>query len=193
MFLISHGWFNSNDLISLALEVKRDYAPIWVGINCLDLDAKEAASIMPNTIDAIWTDNAHIDEQEETQPYAEEVKAIFKKRLPSTLYFGGVAFKYQKHVENLEEAVKKSSCLMDVICTSGKGTGHAANIDKIKRMAGTAPLAIASGITPKNVCDYLPYVDYFLVATGISDNFTNINSEKLKKLVTNVRKWQAKQ
>ncbi len=159
----------------------------------LDLDAKEAASIMPNTIDAIWTDNAHIDEEKEIQPYAEQVKAIFKKRLPSTLYFGGVAFKYQKHVENLEEAVKKSSCLMDVICTSGKGTGHAVNIDKIKRMSGIAPLAIASGITPENVYDYLPYVDYFLVATGISDNFADINSEKLKKLVANVKGWQDEQ
>ncbi|MCD8309993.1 MAG: hypothetical protein LUB83_02070 [Prevotellaceae bacterium] len=54
-----------------------------------------------------------------------------------------------------------------------------------------ASLAIASGITPQNVTDYLPYVDYYLVATGISDSFTEINPDKLRQLLANVKAWQA--
>lgn len=193
VFLISHGMMGSDDLIQLALNVKQDFAPIWMGVNCLGLDAKESAQVMPADIDAIWTDNAHIDEKAEAQPYAEEVQAIFKHRLPHTLYFGGVAFKYQRPVVDLETAVRRAAPLMDVVCTSGPGTGYAADTDKIKRMAGVAPLAIASGIIPENVTAYLPYVDYFLVATGISDNFTDINPDKLRRLVGNVKEWQTKQ
>lgn len=193
VFLISHGMMGSDELIKLAIDVKQDFAPIWVGVNCLGLDAKESAQAMPADIDAIWTDNAQIDEKAEAQPYAEEVQGIFKQRLPRTLYFGGVAFKYQKPVTDLEAAVRKAAPLMDVVCTSGPGTGYAADTEKIKRMAGVAPLAIASGITPENVTAYLPYVDYFLVATGISDNFTDINPDKLRRLVGNVKVWQTKQ
>ncbi|MCD8387427.1 MAG: hypothetical protein LUD17_11130 [Bacteroidales bacterium] len=193
VFLISHGMMDADELIQLALEVKKNFNPIWVGINCLDLDAKEAAKVMPDCIDGIWTDNAKIDERVESQTYAEEVWEIFKQRLPHTLYFGGVAFKYQRMVTDLETAVRKAAPLMDVICTSGPGTGFAADQNKIKRMVGIAPLAIASGITPENVGAYLPYVDYFLVATGISDNFTDINPDKLRSLVGHVKGWKSEQ
>lgn len=190
VFLISHGTMNAEELIALAQKAKKKYAHIWIGVNCLDLDAKEVASIMPPEIDAIWTDNAEVDERQDTQPFAEKVFEIFKTRLPKTLYFGGVAFKYQRTVSDLETAVEKASPLMDVVCTSGIGTGHAADVDKIKRMSGIAPLAIASGVTPENITDYLPYVDWYLVATGISDNFTDINPDKLKALIENVNKWE---
>jgi hypothetical protein len=36
----------------------------------------------------------------------------------------------------------------------------------LKRALGDWPLAIASGITPENVGEYLPVADCFLVATG---------------------------
>ncbi len=193
VFLISHGNLYDDELMQLAVEVKEQFAPIWVGVNCLGLDAKETAELMPETIDAIWVDNAHIDENTETQPYAEEVRRILKQRLPHTLYFGGVAFKYQKKVSDYKAAVEKAAPLMDVVCTSGIGTGYAADIDKIKSMAGIAPLAIASGITPENITDYLPYVDNFLVATGISDSFTELNPDKLSKLIANKKEWQSKQ
>lgn len=48
VFLISHGMMDSKELIALAQEVKKKYAPIWVGINCLGLDAYEAASTNVN-------------------------------------------------------------------------------------------------------------------------------------------------
>lgn len=43
-------------------------------------------------------------------------------------------------------------------------------------------LAVASGVTPENVQDYLPYVDDFLVATGISKNFHTLDPEKAREL-----------
>ena len=80
-----------------------------------------------------------------------------------------------------------------MITTSGQGTCIAASIEKIKRIrtgAGEYPIAIASGITPENVVDYLPYADAFLVATGISKDSYHLDREKVRKLIDVVRNYQ---
>src|SRR5262245_19066696 len=79
---------------------------------------------------------------------------------------------------------------MDVVTTSGPGTGHAADTNKIWRMKlalGDTPLAIASGITPENVGNYLPHADSFLVATGISHSFTELDPSRVRALIERVR------
>ena len=78
---------------------------------------------------------------------------------------------------------------MDVVTTSGPGTGQPATREKITRMKralGAFPLAIASGITPENVGDYLEVADCFLVATGISTSFTELDPGRLRELVNRV-------
>jgi predicted TIM-barrel enzyme len=81
---------------------------------------------------------------------------------------------------------------MDVVTTSGPGTGQAAHVEKIRTMKaalGDFPLAIASGITPENVKDYLPFSDCYLVATGISDSFEELNPDRVRALVNTVQAW----
>lgn len=110
-------------------------------------------------------------------------------RPPNCLYFGGVAFKYQRHVEDFESACRVATRYMDVVTTSGPGTGHAAEVEKIRRMKaalGVIPLAIASGVTPENVADYLPHADCFLVATGISRSFTELDPARVRSLIAAV-------
>jgi predicted TIM-barrel enzyme len=83
---------------------------------------------------------------------------------------------------------------MDVVTTSGPGTGRAAEVTKIQRMRealGDAPLAIASGITPENVDQYLPYADCFLVATGISRSDGEFDSRRVLALVERVKSFGA--
>lgn len=80
------------------------------------------------------------------------------------------------------------------IATSGQGTGQAADIDKIrvmKQALGDFPLAIASGVTPDNIEDYLPHSDCYLVATGISRSFTQLDETLLDRLITRVRDYSA--
>ncbi len=161
-------------------------------MNCLDLSAKDAAGCIPDYIDGLWSDNARIDEREECQPYAEDVKNLLQEW--NGLYFGGVAFKYQREVKDLEVAVEISKSYMDAICTSGKGTGYAADVKKLKRMksaVGDFPIAIASGITPDNIEDYLPYVDYYLVATGIGKSFTELDGDKVRILADKIHNYKA--
>jgi phosphoribosylanthranilate isomerase len=76
-----------------------------------------------------------------------------------------------------------------VICTSGPGTGVPADIAKVRalRAGTTAPIALASGITPENVRDYLPYVDAYLVGTGIETRFGVLDPRKIDALLHAMR------
>jgi predicted TIM-barrel enzyme len=81
---------------------------------------------------------------------------------------------------------------MDVVTTSGSGTGMAAEPEKIKTMSTVAKkynkkLGIASGITPNNIKDY-ESVTYFLVATGISKDFHTFNPLLVKELSEKIHK-----
>ena len=90
-----------------------------------------------------------------------------------------MAFKKQREVESdhYKLSAQIATHFMDVVCTSGVKTGSAADIEKIRAFrsgCGDKVLALASGVTPENVTDYIPYVDCILVATGqwISNNKT---------------------
>ena len=74
------------------------------------------------------------------------------------MYFGGVAFKYQRHVEDLDTACRIAARYMDVVTTSGPGTGRGRHQQNLadEMVLDNKPLAIASGITPENVGTYQP-------------------------------------
>lgn len=69
---------------------------------------------------------------------------------------------------------------------SGRGTGKAADVDKMKafRKGCASKLAVASGVTPENVGNYKDYVDAILIATGISETFYELSEERCKQLAT---------
>ena len=77
---------------------------------------------------------------------------------------------------------------MDVVTTSGIATGHSADLTKMevfRTACGDTPIALASGITPENITDYLPFIDATLVATGVNvkDDFYNIDPARLSSLM----------
>jgi predicted TIM-barrel enzyme len=59
----------------------------------------------------------------------------------------------------------------------------------MKAALGDVPLAIASGITPENVGDYLEMADCFLVATGISKSWLAFDEERVREFVRRVRTY----
>jgi predicted TIM-barrel enzyme len=95
-------------------------------------------------------------------------------------------------VRDLAKAARRAAPWIDVVTTSGPGTGKAAAPAKVRAMKealGEHPLALASGVTPENVTDYLPWVDGFLVATGISYTFEDLDPARVRDLVRIVRAW----
>lgn len=178
VFLINHK-ISDEELLKIAYHLKSKY-DTWIGINCLRSDGVNPESV---ALDAVWTDNA-FPLIGSNSDYAKFTKN--KRQGQKTLYFEGVAFKYQPPVENLEETCKLAATFVNVVTTSGVGTGSAPDVEKIKTIKGyigDCPLAVASGITADNIKQFLPYVDFFLVATGISKTFSDIDLDKLKVLI----------
>jgi len=191
VFLINHAMADEA-LLRIHGEVADAFPGWWIGVNCLGMTPEQVFTAVSQRVRGVWVDNAGIREGDEDQPYADRVSALRESRVPDCLYFGGVAFKYQRHVEDVEAACRVAARCMDVVTTSGPGTGRAAAVEKIRRMKqalGDTPLAIASGITPENVGDYLPHADSFLVATGIARSFTELDPVRVRSLIERVRSF----
>lgn len=193
IFMINHH-ISFTALIRNYFAVREIFPDLWIGLNCLDLTPQELFRLVAdNDTAGIWTDNAMIDESSSFQKQAEEILRIRANKNWKGLYFGGIAFKYQPAVHQLNRITKAAAKYMDVVTTSGPATGQPPDVEKIRIMKeaiGDFPLAIASGITPDNVSQYLPLADAFLVATGISKNFTELDPYLTKKLVDKVRLWE---
>jgi predicted TIM-barrel enzyme len=181
-FLINHH-MSCNKLASIYQEIRQQHPKAWIGVNALDLDPLSAIPKFKG-LDAFWTDDPRINELSVEQPLGDMIRASLKHHNPKALYFGSVAFKHQHQPADLSHMTRLASKHMDVVTTSGDATGVAADLAKIQQMkeAAGAPLGIASGITPENVHGYLPYIDWFLVATGISKTFNELDPEKVTKL-----------
>jgi len=184
-FLINHqrNWFHLSEIYTnLKLNESGFYFNLNVGINFLDLNLDASIiklkqhNINPSMI---WEDNfLNCEKPRKSLDY-------------KGLYFGGVAFKYQKQPKEneLENVCLSAMKVVDVITTSGDYTGKAASISKIEKIRnfiGNFPLAVASGISSENIDNYKHLIDYVLVASSITDNNEIINKNKLENLINKV-------
>lgn len=185
VFLINHDGPPS-DLLRAVAQVRSEIGlEPWVGINPLGLDPLDAVRLAgtlgPFDIDGLWVDNAGLDQR--TPPWA--FAARQQLLAWGISYFGGVAFKYQEPVANIERAAYAARDLMDYVTTSGPGTGMPIDPDKLEVMAAAAGprrLAVASGVSAKNIHEQLPHVGAVLVATSVSSTFTELNPAKVQEL-----------
>ena len=192
IFLINHS-ITHQELLEFYERLIRVFPKWWIGLNLLNISPQETFEIIPSKTSGIWVDNALIDENQTKQGDAQIILKTQQKNQWKGLYFGGIAFKYQRPIEDLTTAVQIAQNYMDIITTSGVATGKAAELQKIqtmKKALGDFPLAIASGITPNNIERYLPYSDCYLVATGISKDFENFDPSLLTQLVKKIRKYK---
>lgn len=205
VFLINHD-FPYPQFLPIIRHVRKRFPSVFLGVNFLAVTGLHAFGELGKLqaegvqVDAYWADDACIDEH--AAPDAQtQALAIAQARTASQwtgLYLGGTCFKKQREVDPADYA--RSATLatewMDVVCTSGVATGHAADAGKIstfRKAMGDAPLALASGITPENAAQYASDVDCFLVATGINlpGDFYNIDPARLDTLLTLTRQLGA--
>lgn len=186
VFLINHS-IEPLELLWIASRVRNHFhAHYAIGVNFLgynEIEAIKAAWTLGHGV-MLWTDtwsSAAHDLRLEWEEYT---------GWTDRNYFGGVAFKYQAPAADLVKAVEAAAPYVSIITTSGDATGTPPTVEKIRTMhkaASTAgrPLAIASGITPENVRDYLGLVEYILVATGVSKSDTELDGDRIKALIKN--------
>lgn len=180
VFLINHH-VSPADLIDTALEIKKLYPNLWVGINMLGVTSQNALSTdwEGDIIDGLWCDETVSSKDAENWR-----DSSFKG-----MFFGGLAFKYQPQPKDLKEACKESALATDVSTTSGPGTAKAAAIEKIKSIReylGDHPMAIASGVSVDNIEDYNGIADYLLVASSITSKSEMIIEDKLIELIRKI-------
>jgi predicted TIM-barrel enzyme len=190
----AHGVFLINmtiapwSLVHCYETVRAAYPDWWIGLNFLGVDAHAALTHAAELwASGVWIDNAGYQEYALDPSRAVRELRDWQQNLNTgdLLVFGGVAFKYQAAVENVGEAARTCAPYLDVPTTSGKGTGSAPDVDKIRTMKqaiGEHPLAIASGISAANVDHFKPYADCFLVATEISKTETELDPTKVREL-----------
>ena len=184
VFLIA-GKMDWQELSACYKKVRVRFPDAWIGLNFLDLNPEEAFDSAPLGVNGLWVDNAGTQPDRNGVLYCQTIQP-FREERPDLLYFGGVAFKYQYEVADVAAAARASLTWVDVVTTSGEATGQAPDVGKIRAMKeaiDNAPLAIASGITPENVGDYLGICDCFLVATGISSSAAELDRVRVAKLV----------
>ncbi|MBP6879546.1 MAG: hypothetical protein KBF62_02875 [Candidatus Pacebacteria bacterium] len=189
VWLIGHE-LPPEEFMKNALEIKRLMPDKWIGVNILKAKNAETIQLFDNRMDGLWKDFGGIREEDDGTINVTDAGTIdfyigeMNTFNLQTLYFGGVAFKYIKDVKtNFKEAAKRAVDFMDVITTTGEETGKPPSIEKIKAMkegAGDHPLAIASGMTAENVKEFMPHVRCFLVATGISKDFYNLDPSETR-------------
>ena len=193
IFLINHGvpptW-----VLDTATTVHENFPDLWIGVNILGEHPSFIFDKLPRYVKGMWTDDArtplHSGESDES------AKMILCARNESGWhgeYFGGVAFKYQKQPDNFKEAAILAAPFMDVVTTSGPGTGHAPDPEKIRVMregVGQKGLAVASGVTPENISLFSD-ATHILAATGISKSFDELDETKMRQLVEKIRQFPA--
>ena len=186
VFIVNHN--STWEHLAVAVTAVRTHVGGWIGANALDLDAVGAFSTLAARVelDGVWTDDAGIDEYATAQPFAERVDAA--RAGFAGLYFGGVAFKYQREVQDLTTAARIAASHMDVVCTSGPGTGLEASPLKISEIAAAAfpvPTSIASGVSVENVAA-LADARVFIVASSICSDWTTLDPVRTRALVERV-------
>ncbi|MEO5949213.1 MAG: hypothetical protein ABIP74_02320 [Candidatus Saccharimonas sp.] len=185
VFVIDHVTYQTPEILTETYQHLREELgqTAWIGVNYLNLFPNEAAlhlvsakhsdfiSQMP---DGLWADDAI------STAGLHDVPALKSANLMEDVaYFGGIAFKYTRHytddpAEAAAQAVEYAS-MVDVVTTSGAGTGISAKVDKVAAMkqamreAGIdKPLALASGVTIDNIRSFgQAGLDIVLAASSI--------------------------
>ena len=197
IFLINQG-MTSGQVLDFIPEVNNRYPDLWIGVNLLGIEPEDVIELIAKLpVGGIWSDNAGINENTEAQTAAECFREARQRNRWNGLYFGGVAFKYQRQVPDarIPDAARRAKAWMDVITSSGPGTSFAAPLDKVMALrlgAGDHPVALASGVSPENIEGFLPFVDAYLVASEIetSNGSGVLVPERTKLLATKIHGWQ---
>ena len=117
VFLINHR-IRHGDLLRIHGEIHSRFPEWWIGVDCLDLSPEDVFRHVGADVSGIWLDNAMIDERTDMQENAVSIQSAWIESGFTGLYFGGVAFKYQRRVEDLARAAKISRTYLDLVTTN---------------------------------------------------------------------------
>ncbi|OIP76690.1 MAG: hypothetical protein AUK16_03210 [Parcubacteria group bacterium CG2_30_44_11] len=192
IFLIKHR-LSSGRLLMIASVLRGKWSKHFIGINLLDKEAPNAfdlGSREDRNLNALWVDDSSIGDH--IWSFADRLYKKMKRSTWDGYYFTSVAFKYQPSVKDVSVSARNAVPFSHVVVTSGDETGSPLTVEKIRIMKeaiGDHPLAIASGMTCKNIHQFLPYTDIFIVSTGISDKNNNLDARLVDQMATIIKNY----
>lgn len=190
VWLINQG-IDARALLGLLATVSRVHPELWCGVNLLGWGPSDVLGELanPNDLRGIWSDDCGVDAMDPNVWTAAHNTWVgdTTRHGWNGLYFGGTAFKTQAPIpfDNLGDVAWLAATFVDVVTTSGPGTGMPADPVRVRAMRESLwdhPMALASGVTPENVGDYLPNVDAFLVGTGIESTVGVLDPSRVRDL-----------
>ncbi len=185
LYLVSHI-HDVSQFMEIFDKVAEAHPGKWVGLNF----GPRFGAVDPldwirhKRVDGIWLNHAQIGDATVGSDMARLLLQRSSVPHPFVL-FGGVAYKLQPTPEHLDLTVANATRFVDVIVTSGDEVGVPPSFEKmriIREAAGDHPVAIAGGLTPDNIEDFLPYADCFMVATGIYRSFHYFDPAKVRAI-----------
>lgn len=190
VFLISHNGRNS-ELEAPARVLRERYPDRKIGINLLGQSALHALSVAVELdLNMVWADAPGVTSAGWTFEGKDLINSLQQEGMP--LFFGSVAFKYQP--KEMHPALAAQKCMQGGLLptTSGEATGKAPDVQKARTMSEAVnggSLAVASGMTPENVAQYLPYFTHYLVATGVSLDMHHFDEARLRSFTQQVHQF----
>lgn len=194
VFLINHA-VSADELLRCAAAVRVGMPSAWIGLNFLDIEPREALHKLasaPFRVDGLWVDSAGVCDDDDAP--AREFAAALAASSWKGMYFGGVAFKYQRQPHDLVRTAERARSLMDVITTSGPGTGSAVSVEKLDAVFnGAAPacVAVASGVSVDNLHELAGRASAVLLNTSVSKSFTELDADRVARFVALARSTPA--
>jgi hypothetical protein len=177
---------NPSDILECYHYIRVSFPDEFIGINFM-CDPLKISSLIPEKLNAIWIDRGIGS----TINYEilQKIRTGIISNKQKILHFGGFFFKGNNQCIPTDELTLKNLAIesgkfMDVPTTSGLGTGMSMEVEQLqkihKSMDGKS-LAIASGVTCDNVGYYLPYIDYFIIGSGIEKDSCDLQTIEFYK------------
>ncbi len=164
---------------------KQAWTHLKIGLNHLSLSAKASLEVCDRLqADMMWSDDVGLHSLQGRPQEVAALHTLHQTRRHIEI-FASVAFKTQSFEPDPAGRVRLAREHGWIPTVSGKATGHAPDAAWIQALSCEAtlgPLAIASGVDPKNAHRFRSWVSDMLVATGISQSFYEIDSQKLQDL-----------
>ncbi len=147
--------------------------------------------VKDHDLQIVWTDFSGVDLIQELPEISQQT--IEKQRPLEAFYCSGIHMKYGTLLDPnkpIEKSALQALGWVDGLIVTGTQTGIPTDPEKARRaraVIGDYPLGAASGVTAQNVQYLLPYIDYCLVNTSISDPNHRLIKAKVKELREKMR------
>lgn len=190
--ILINEWCALKELQSTLDAVRKQYPREKLGVNYLGDEAEPYGYLdsfrLSRTYDlsVVWTDFSGVDLINEKPPV--DLHAIAQARDPRTFYCSGVHMKYSTLKDpnkTIEESALQAMGFVDGVIITGPKTGIASDPDKLSRaraVIGQYPLGVASGVSPENAHEILPFIDFCLVASSLQDEKKRIKKNRVREL-----------